>query len=91
MGFETVTTVKCSKKELVALGSDFYNEWADYRLKNNDRANEYLCRKYYVLESLQDLSKKYPKETFTGVTWRTDEYEDCKEHTLLFKSGDTVD
>jgi hypothetical protein len=91
MGFDTVTTVKSSKQELVALGSDFYNEWADFRLKNNDRADEYFCRKYYVLESLHELSKKYPKEIFTGVTWRTDEYEDCMEQTLVFKSGDTLD
>lgn len=91
MGFQTVTTVKCSKPGLVAQGSDFYNEWTEFRMKNNDGEEEYFCGYYYVLEAIEDLSSRYPDQIFTGVTWRTDEIEDCKQRTVVYKAGNTID
>lgn len=91
MGFETVTEIRCTKSELVAPGSEFHKEWANQFWRMRNGAAEYLCRKYYIMEALDKLAEKHPQESFTGVTWRTDDIEDCEEWTVVYKDGEPIE
>lgn len=91
MGFETVTEIKCTKPDLVGPGSEFNTEWADQYWRTRNGAAEYVCRKYYILESLEEYSKKYSEETFTANVWRTDDIEDCEEWKIVYKDGEPIE
>lgn len=91
MGFETVTEIRCTKPDLVGPGSEFHKEWEDQYWRMRNGAAEYVCRKYYLAEALGRLAEKHPQESFTGVTWRTDDVSDCEEWTIVYENGEPIE
>ncbi len=88
MGYYRGTKVKCTKPELLLTGSTFNKEWNDFIINVKDGITEYYCSKEYLNDAIIELSKQHPYETFTGVTWTDDDYEDAIEYTSLIKNGE---
>ncbi|MEX0981353.1 MAG: hypothetical protein WD577_11135, partial [Bacteroidales bacterium] len=82
------TKVKCTKPELLFTGSTFNKEWKDFIVNIKDGTTEYYCRKEYLNDAIIELSKQHPEETFTGVTWTDDDYENAIEFTSIIKNGE---
>lgn len=88
MGYNRQTNVSCTNPALIDSGSTFNHEWKDSILKIENGVTYYNCRKEYLNDALFELSKEYPNETFTGVTWNDSDYDDCIKYTLIFKNGE---
>jgi hypothetical protein len=87
MGYYTGTKVSCTNPEILASGSTFNQEWSNSIINHEGGVVEYICRKEYLNEALRELSKKYPGDTFSGVTWIDDDYENAKDIYFILKDG----
>jgi len=88
MGYTRGTKVTCTNPEILASGSTFNIEWADFLNEINNGVALYICRKDYLNDALIELSKQYPDETFSGVTWNDDNYESAIDYTFSIKNGE---
>ncbi|MCX6255111.1 MAG: hypothetical protein NTV31_11625 [Bacteroidia bacterium] len=88
MGYYRGTRVSCTNPDLIASGSTFNQEWADFIIGLESGVTIYHCRKEYLNDAIVELSKQHPDVSFTGVTWTDDDFEDSIDFTLIIKNGE---
>ena len=87
MGYNTITKLLCTKPDLISSGSTFSQTTHSRLLGNNNGETEYLSKEYYIIDDIIELSKKYPNETFTGVTWNDSDFYNSVSDTIVYKNG----
>jgi hypothetical protein len=87
MGYNRGTRVSCTNPDIIASGSTFNQEWADFILGVENGETTYLCRKEYLNDALIELSKQHPDVTFSGVTWTDDDFEEAIDFHFVIKDG----
>jgi hypothetical protein len=87
MGYYMQTNVSCTNPEILSSGSTFNQKWGNILMESKNGVAYYYCRKEYLNDAIVELSKQHPDVTFTGVTWRDDDFQDSVEFTSIIKNG----
>jgi hypothetical protein len=88
MGYDVRTNLSCSNPEVISSGSTFNQEWAKNLMEIDGGVFKYYSRGYYLHDNIAALSKQYPDETFTGITWNDSDIYDRIKYTLIYKNGE---
>lgn len=87
MGYDVRTNLLCTNPTIIFSGSTFSQKWAKSLMEIDKGVFKYCSRGYSLHDDLVDLSKQYPNESFTGITWEDSNIYNRIKYTLIFKNG----
>jgi hypothetical protein len=87
---KNTTRLICSNHSLIASGSSFnagLTELKESLIWTSSKSTTYNYHSQHFNDSVIELSKQHPSESFTGVTWNASDHTTAVDVTFIVKDG----